>query len=170
MLSSLARHSYSVVCTYHDITRGTHKLEHEGIPLPKFKMQQSGTGVLTLQSNTIQSLSIVEGPSHPPLTKLTFGQFIDKQAEDYGPKDAIVVPWTGARLSYASLRDRTQAVARGLLALGVRRKDHVAILCGDDERFIELFFACGRIGAVLVILNKTYTPLECEKAIQYTGN
>ncbi|KAJ4521690.1 hypothetical protein HRR90_008396 [Exophiala dermatitidis] len=132
-------------------------------------MQQSRTGVQTPQNSTTKSLSVVEGPTHPPLTKITFGQLVDKQAEKYGSKDAIVVPWTGARLSYANLRERTQAVARGLLALGVKRKDHVAILCGDDERFIELFFACGKIGAVLVILNKTYTAFECERAIQHTG-
>lgn len=132
-------------------------------------MQQYGKQHLTPLGDGATALSLVEGPTHPPLVRITFGQLIDEQANSYGSNDAVIVPWTNSRLNYATLKERTQAVARSLLALGVRRKDHVAILCGDDERFIELFFGCGRIGAVLVILNKTYTPFECERAIRHTG-
>lgn len=114
-------------------------------------------------------LSLVHGPTEPALLKLTLGQLIDHQASKYGSKDAIVVPWTRARLSYSTLKERTESVARGLLALGVRGNDRVGVLCGDDERFIELFFACGRMGAVLVILNKTYTLFEYEAAVQHTS-
>ncbi|KIW36379.1 uncharacterized protein PV06_11372 [Exophiala oligosperma] len=131
-------------------------------------MQQYGKQHLTPLGDGATALSLVEGPTHPPLVRITFGQLIDEQANSYGSNDAVIVPWTNSRLNYATLKERTQAVARSLLALGVRRKDHVAILCGDDERFIELFFGCGRIGAVLVILNKTYTPFECERAIRHT--
>lgn len=125
--------------------------------------------VQAMGPETPKKLSLVKGPTQPPLRRLTFGQLLDKQAKQHGGKAAIVVPWTGARLSYEDLRQRAQAVARGLVALGVSRGAHVGILCGDDERFIELFFACGRIGAVLVILNKTYTAFECERALRLTG-
>lgn len=133
------------------------------------EMQQYGKQHPTPSGDGATALSLVEGPTHPPLVRATFGQLIDQQADSYGSKDAVIVPWTRSRLNYADLKERTQAVARSLLALGVRTKDHIAILCGDDERFIELFFGCGRIGAVLVILNKTYTPFECERAIRHTG-
>ena len=116
-----------------------------------------------------ESLSYVEGPQHPPLEDLTLGQFIDKQAEVHKSRPAIIVPWTGARLNFLDLKKRTQEIAKCLIAQGIRRGDRVAIFCGDDERFIELFFACGRIGVLLVILNKTYTPIECERALKHTG-
>ncbi|RSL52242.1 hypothetical protein CEP54_011001 [Fusarium duplospermum] len=105
-------------------------------------------------------LSLVRGSQTPDLFQLTFGQLVDQQAARYGSKDAVMVGWTNTRLSFQDVSLRTKELARGLLAMGVNKGDRIAILSGDDERIIELFFAGGRIGAVLVILNKTYTPNE----------
>ena len=115
------------------------------------------------------SLSIVQGPSEPPLCHLTLRQLIDQQSERFGSKDAIIVPWSGARLSFQVLSRHTQGLAKGLLAMGIGRGDRVAIFSGDDERFAELVIAVARIGAVLVVLNKTFTFLECDRAIRHTG-
>lgn len=113
--------------------------------------------------------SLVQGLNKPELFSLTLGQLADKQAELHGSKDAVIVGWSNARLSYQELNERSKRVARGLLAMGVAKGDRIAILSGDDERFVELFFAAGRIGAVLVIVNKTYTIPECERALKHTG-
>jgi long-chain acyl-CoA synthetase len=115
------------------------------------------------------SLSLVRGVSRPSLTRLNFAQLLKKQAKAHGDKLAILVSWTGARLTFADLDRRTKVLARGLLALGVRAGDRIAILSGDDERYVELFFATGRIGAILVALNKIYTPQEVMRALKYTG-
>ncbi|KAJ4252788.1 hypothetical protein NW762_010694 [Fusarium torreyae] len=112
-------------------------------------------------------LSLVQGAATPDLLPLTFSQLLEQQAERYGSKDAILIGWTKARLSFQDLNERTKQLARGLLAMGVRKGDRIAILSGDDERFIELFFAVGRIGAILVILNKTYTPTETERGLNH---
>lgn len=114
-------------------------------------------------------LSLVRGPHTPELFQLTFGQLVDRQAARHGSKDAVIVGWTNARLSFQDVSVRTKELARGLLAMGVGKGDRIAILSGDDERIIELFFAAGRIGAVLVILNKTYTVNECMRALEHTG-
>ena len=114
--------------------------------------------------------SIIQGPKEPELWPLTLGQLVHIQADRYGSKDAIIVPWTKARLSYLDLSRRGEIVARGLLAMGVRKGSHVAVFSSDDERFIELFFAVGRIGAILVVLNKTYTVAECDRALQHSGS
>ncbi|PWY91868.1 acetyl-CoA synthetase-like protein [Aspergillus sclerotioniger CBS 115572] len=114
--------------------------------------------------------SIIQGPKEPELWSLTLGQLVHIQADRYSSKDAIIVPWTKARLSYLDLSRRSEMVAQGLLAMGVHKGSHVAIFSSDDERFIELFFAVGRIGAILVILNKTYTVAECERALQHSDS
>ncbi|KAE8147219.1 acetyl-CoA synthetase-like protein [Aspergillus avenaceus] len=114
------------------------------------------------------SLSLVHGPLESPLCYLTLGQLVDQQSDRYGSKEALIVPWSGARLSFYDLSQRTQELARGLLAIGVRKGDRIAIFSSDDERFAELFLAVARIGAILVILNKTYTILECDRAIRHT--
>jgi acyl-CoA synthetase (AMP-forming)/AMP-acid ligase II len=124
----------------------------------------------TSQGNAnLSSLSIVHGPTVPELSQLTLGQLVDQQAERYGNKDCLVFPWSQARLSFSELCQRSKKLANGLLAMNICKGDRVAIFSSDDERFIELFFAVGRIGAIIVILNKTYTAVECERAIKYTG-
>jgi len=125
---------------------------------------------LQAQAPLDQQLSIVRGSSKPALFHLTLGQLVDQQAEKYGNKDAILTSWTNARLSFRDVSRRSKELARGLMALGVRKGDRIAVFSGDDERFIDLFFAAGRIGAVLVILNKTYTLAECLRALEHTGS
>ncbi|KAH7354822.1 hypothetical protein BKA65DRAFT_604925 [Rhexocercosporidium sp. MPI-PUGE-AT-0058] len=114
------------------------------------------------------SLSLVRGISQPPLTRLNFAQLLKKQAKDHVDRLAILVTWTGARLTFAELDRRTRILARGLLGMGVQAGERIAILSGDDERYIELFFAAGRVGAILVVLNKIYTPQEVMRALKYT--
>src|SRR5436305_6028508 len=48
---------------------------------------------------------------------------------------------------------RTDALARGLAALGVSRGDRVAVLMLNCHRYLELYYACARMGAVIVPLN-----------------
>ncbi|PYI11406.1 acetyl-CoA synthetase-like protein [Aspergillus sclerotiicarbonarius CBS 121057] len=122
-----------------------------------------------MPSTSFSSSSIIQGPKHPDLRPITIGQLAHIQAARYGSKDAIIVPWTKTRLSYLDLSHRSEIVSRGLLAMGVHKGTHVAVFSGDDERFIELVFAVGRIGAVLVVLNKAYTVGECERALVHSG-
>lgn len=127
------------------------------------------SSTIETQPSKQAALSLVRGSSTPELSRLTFGQFIDQQADRYESKEAVFVGWTKARLTFREMSIRSKELARGLLALGVGKGDRVAIFSGDDERFIELFFAVGRIGAILVLLNKTYTLSECVRALEHTS-
>jgi acyl-CoA synthetase (AMP-forming)/AMP-acid ligase II len=60
-------------------------------------------------------------------------------------------------------------LARYLLDNGIAAGDRVAILAGNRVEYASVFFACMRIGAILVILNNTYTSAEAQYALQYTG-
>lgn len=124
---------------------------------------------IEIQPSKQTALSLVRGSSAPELSRLTFGQLVDQQADQYESKEAVFVGWSKARLTFRDMSIRTKELARGLLALGVGKGDRIAVLSGDDERIIELFFAVGRIGAILVILNKTYTLSECVRALEHTS-
>src|SRR5229473_6727972 len=48
---------------------------------------------------------------------------------------------------------RTDALARGLASLGVERGDRVAVMMLNCHRYLELYYACARMGAIIVPLN-----------------
>ncbi len=56
----------------------------------------------------------------------------------------------GERLSYAETRARARRLAKGLLRLGVRRGDKVALLMGNRPEWLVIDFAVALLGATLV--------------------
>lgn len=113
--------------------------------------------------------SLFHGPADPPLVTLTLGDFLDAQCRRHGNRECVVIPWTGDRWTYDDLREQSSALARYLQARGIQPGDRVAILAGNRAEYASVFFACMRLGAILVILNNTYTTSEAEYALQYTG-
>ncbi len=57
------------------------------------------------------------------------------------------------RYTWNDFEQRTDALARGLAALGIVRGDRVAVLMLNCHRYLELYYACARMGAVIVPLN-----------------
>jgi fatty-acyl-CoA synthase len=68
-----------------------------------------------------------------------------------GNREAIVCGST--RYTWEEFDLRTDALARGLAGQGVQRGDRVAVLMLNCHRYLELYYACARMGAVIVPLN-----------------
>lgn len=115
------------------------------------------------------NLSLVSGPQHPPLLQLTVAQLLAKQAEYYPDNECVIIPWTGARWTYHELWQQSNLLARALLRYGVRPRDRIGIMSGNCEKYVAVFFACARIGAICVTLNNTYTATESEYALKHTS-
>src|SRR3989442_1323573 len=78
----------------------------------------------------------------------TLGALIDELAAACPDADAIV--FRGERLTFAALRDRSDAIARAFLAVGVRKDDRIAILLPNrPEWLIAAFAAANRKGVML---------------------
>ncbi|KIX01206.1 uncharacterized protein Z518_08931 [Rhinocladiella mackenziei CBS 650.93] len=115
-----------------------------------------------------QCPSILHGPTDTPLLSMTLSSFLDLQCTRYGDRECLVFPWTGTRWTYNDLQEESSLLARYLLARGIQRGDRVAILAGNRAEYAAVIFACARIGAVLVILNNTWTLQEVEHALSFT--
>jgi len=113
--------------------------------------------------------AVVHGSSSVPLLDLTLGELLDFQCTRYGSRECVVIPWSGARWTYNFLRQESIHLAKGMLEKGIRPGDRVAIMAGNCEQYVSIFFACMRIGAILVILNNTYTAAEAMYALEFTG-
>ncbi|UNI16184.1 putative NRPS-like protein biosynthetic cluster [Purpureocillium takamizusanense] len=123
------------------------------------------------EDNTVpvtERLSLVHGPLDPPLVDLTLGELLELQTYQHGTHECIVIPWTGARWTYSDLNQQSSSLAQALLDMGIGVGDRVGIMAGNCEQYAAVFFAVAKIGAVLVILNNTYTPTEAMYGIEFS--
>jgi mevalonyl-CoA ligase len=116
-----------------------------------------------------QKLSLLHGPADPPLVDLSLGELLELQTYQHGTKECITIPWTGTRWTYNELNQQSLLLAQALLNKGIGVGDRVGIMAGNCEQYAAVFFAVTRIGAILVILNNTYTPTEAMYAINFSG-
>lgn len=113
--------------------------------------------------------SLLHGPRDPPLVDLTLGDLLELQSHQNGHREVLVIPWTGARWTYAELSRQSRQLSRALLAAGVGAGDRVGIMAGNCEQYAAVFFAVAAIGGILVILNNTYTATEAMYALEFSG-
>ncbi|WP_345435411.1 long-chain-fatty-acid--CoA ligase [Microbacterium gilvum] len=92
---------------------------------------------------------------------------VDASARDF--PDAPALQFFGRVTDYRTLRAQIDRAAAGLLALGVRRGDPVAIILPNCPQHIVAFYAVLRIGAVVVEHNPLYTPRELRKQFEDHG-
>ena len=98
----------------------------------------------------------------PTDLKMTIGDLLDRQAERFGDRDALVhVDWD-VRYTYRGFRDECDRVARGLMALGINKGDHVGVWATNYPEWVIAQFATAKIGAVLVTVNPAYRTHELE--------
>lgn len=67
-----------------------------------------------------------------------------------------------AEYTWSQFAYRTDCLARGLAQLGVKPGDRVAVLMLNCHRYFELYYACARIGAVIVPLNTRLAAPEID--------
>ena len=76
---------------------------------------------------------------------------------------------TGRRWTYDELAADVEAVARGLLALGIDKGDRVGIWAPNVPEWVLVQFATARIGAILVNINPAYRSHELAYVLKQAG-
>ncbi|MGD0209963.1 MAG: AMP-binding protein [Desulfomonilia bacterium] len=94
--------------------------------------------------------------------EITMGNLIRETASKFPENDALVYPDTNLRLSYRELLEKSKEVAKGFMALGVQRGDHVSVWTTNIPEWAYMQFGLGMIGAVLVTVNANYKSNELE--------
>ncbi|HLH60142.1 MAG TPA: AMP-binding protein [Ktedonobacteraceae bacterium] len=103
------------------------------------------------------------------LLEITIGDLLDLRAQEHPTKEALVYscyPEFGGALdirwSYAEYRERVNAVARGLMALGLDKGEHIAIWAANLPEWPLIQLAAAKIGLVLVTINPLLRGAELE--------
>jgi fatty-acyl-CoA synthase len=117
----------------------------------------------------VKPISYVHGVGTTPLLADTIGGALDRAAERWGDRDALVACHQHRRYSYRELRDEADRAARGLIALGVQRGDRVGIWSGNRAEWMITQYAAAKAGAVLVNVNPAYRLRELEYALTQSG-
>ena len=96
------------------------------------------------------------------LIDLTFPQVLDRMVEEFPDQFAFRYTTLDYTRTYSEFRDDVDEFARALIAMGVKRGDHVAIWATNVPQWYITFWATTKIGAVLVTVNTAYKVYEAE--------
>lgn len=110
-------------------------------------------------------LSIVRGSTDIPLIERTIGDVFDEACREHAEEAALISSHQGIRLTYAELRERVDALACGLLRLGLVPGDRVAIWSQNNAEWALTQFATAKAGLILVNINPAYRLSEIEYAL-----
>jgi len=113
--------------------------------------------------------SYVHGASSIPLIGDTIGTHFDKVAQRWGERDALIVRQQNVRWSYGELKNRIDAFAAGLLALGLAPGDRVGIWSPNNAEWVITQFATAKAGLILVNINPAYRLSELHYALNKVG-
>ena len=94
---------------------------------------------------------------------MTMTEAIQQVASARGDTEALVCG--SERISYRGLIERIESLATGLYDLGIRKGDRVACLLPPGHEFAFIFFALGKLGAVIVPFNSQMRQLGLEEAL-----
>ena len=114
-------------------------------------------------------LSHARGTTTPPLQDCTIGQALDATVARHGDREALVVPHQGVRWTWRQLAQQADAVAAGLLAMGLQPGDRVGIWAPNCAEWVLTQLATARAGLVLVNVNPAYRRSELEYALNKVG-
>ena len=114
-----------------------------------------------------QSVSTGVAWHNQPVThEYTLGQLLDQTIARCGENDALVYPDRDFRLTWYEFGEEVDRLARGLMSLGVKHGEKVALWASNVPHWIVLMFAAAKIGAILLPLNINYKREEIAFALK----
>ena len=92
----------------------------------------------------------------------TIGQLLDETVAKVPDNDAVVYADRNYRQTWTEFRDTVDKAAKGLMALGVKKGEKVAVWATNVPHWVTLQYATARIGAILLTININYRNAEID--------
>ena len=96
------------------------------------------------------------------LSERTLGGWLEYWAETTPDKEYIVYSDRDLRFTWKTFNQRVDNLAKGLLAIGVKKGSNVGIWATNVPDWLTFLYATAKIGAVLVTVNTNYKQSELE--------
>ena len=117
----------------------------------------------------MKKLSYTNGASNIPLLGETIDENLRKTVAKFPNNDALISAHQHYRATYAEFYEQVTAVAKGLIALGVKSGDRVGIWSPNCYEWTLLQYATAKIGAIMVNINPAYRTSELIYVINQSG-
>ena len=163
MIEALKTINYDGYISLEWVKRWASDLSDGGIVIPQYAQYMAP--YKKKHKHSLQTS--IKGTGHYPWPKekiinYTFPDVLDRMCEDFPNQYAFRYTELDYTRTYSEFRDDVDTFARALLAMGVKKGDHVAIWATNVPQWYITFWATTKIGAVLVTVNTEYKIHEAE--------
>ena len=117
----------------------------------------------------MKKLSYTNGASNIPLLGETIDENLRKTVAKFPDNDALISAHQHYRATYTEFYEQVTAVAKGLIALGVKTGDRIGIWSPNCYEWTLLQYATAKIGAIMVNINPAYRTSELIYVINQSG-
>ncbi len=163
VFSALQEINYSGYISLEWVKRWARDLQSAGIVFPHFAHYMAQ--YREVQENYLQDNKTHTGKYVWPKETLideTFPDVLDRMCKEFPEQYAFRYTELDYTRTYIEFRNDVDTFARSLIAMGVKRGDHVAIWATNVPQWYITFWATTKIGAVLVTVNTAYRVHEIE--------
>ncbi|MDY0376302.1 MAG: AMP-binding protein [Desulfobacterium sp.] len=100
----------------------------------------------------------------------TIGNIVDILAEEFGENSGLEYNSLGIKHNFREFREVCNRVAKGLMALGIKRGEKIAIWANNVPEWVYTQYGSARMGAVLVTVNTSYKSAELEYLLEQSDS
>ena len=99
--------------------------------------------------------------------KISLYEHIKQTTAESG--DLIALVFMGNEITYQKMQENIDRIAAALTDLGVKKGDRVALMLPNCPEYVYTYYACMKLGAIVVQMNPLYMPDEVEFIIKDSG-
>lgn len=96
------------------------------------------------------------------MMNITVSKLLEQVAQQYPDDEAVKFTDRDYHRTWKEFNQEVELIAKGFMDMGIQKGDHVAIWATNVPEWMLTFFACTKIGAVLVTVNTAYKVFELE--------
>ncbi len=103
---------------------------------------------------------------YPLHSEKTIGRYFRDQAAIEPSHEFVVYPDRALRWTYGDFDERTDALAKGLIAIGMKPGDHLGVWARNIPDWLTFMYATAKIGVVMVTMNPDYKSHELDYVLK----
>lgn len=104
----------------------------------------------------------------PEMVRKTINQAFDETVTKWPNKEAFI--FNDRKYTYLEIKEKVDALANGLVRIGVRKGDKVSIWMSNRPEWMISKFAISKIGAIMVPINTRYKKSELEYILKQSDS